>query len=248
MAVEDSARRLGLSEAYHVANRWLTHAGATPRAIKEPVDGIVELIGQGFHARVRIDSMPLGQGAVLGLIRAVENAATIRLMLFSVTGFTTGALVFADAQGVALFRLTVDGDVTVENAHARVLGPEDPLEPAFAPSATAEPEPESVIDPDTSEEAERVIWRDCPRCGATHHPRSNFCASCGSDLHTRLATLGSGGVPAIPSPSNFDTRGGRLSRDTPLQGQLVPLRHDHGPSLRCRTCGSNDIELLEPDR
>ena len=248
MAVEDNTRRLGLSEAYHVANRWLTHAGATPRAIEEPVDGVVELIGQGFHARIRIDSVPLRQGSVLGLIRAVENAAAVRLMLFSVTGYTTGALVFADAQGVALFHLTTDGDVQVENAHARVLWPDEPLEPAFAPSVIAEPDPVSVIDSATGAETERVAWRDCPRCGATHHPRSNFCASCGSDLHTRLATLGPGGAPTVPSPSKLDTRGGGFSRETPRQGQPVPTRHEHGPSLRCRTCGSGDIELIQQDR
>lgn len=240
---EYSAPRLGLSEAYHVVNRWLTHVGAVPRAIDEPVDGVVELTGSGFHARIRIHDTALPQGAVLGLLRVVGDRVDIKLMLWSVTDFTTGATVFADTQGVALFHIAGDGDVVPRNSHARVIMPAEPLEPAFAKPIVVEPPPPPVEEPEVDkDESGKVAWRDCPRCGATHHPRSNFCASCGADLHTRLTVVGPQ-TGALPAPSKLDSRGGLHGR---YGGDPVPRARPDGPTLRCRTCGSHDIELIHP--
>ncbi len=244
---QPSVPRLGLSEAYHVANRWLTHAGAVPRAIEEPVDGVVELIGQGFHARIRIDAAPLTQGAVLALLRAVADTSRVRLMLFSATGYTTGALVFADTQGVALFDLTADGDVAARNTHARALEPPERLEPAFAGPAepVTQPEAPETPPPESDPGTQRVEWKDCPRCGATHHPRANFCASCGADLHARLSVIAPEGGAGIPSPSKLESRGSSIHPALP--GKPVPAPRPDAASLRCRTCGSHDIELIHPD-
>ncbi|MFQ5553951.1 MAG: hypothetical protein ACE5GC_01110 [Acidimicrobiia bacterium] len=245
MTEQHNAPQLGLTEAYHVANRWLTHAGATPRAIEEPVDGIVELIGQGFHARIRIDTSPLGQGAVLAVIRAVEDTTSVRLVLFSVTGFTNGALVFADTQGVALFDLTAEGDVVPRNTHARTLLPGDPLEPAFAmPPAPVLDLDSAVVEEHDEHAQEGVSWKDCPRCGATHHHRSNFCASCGADLHVRLSVLGLDPGTNIPPPGKLESRGQAVAQTA--KGQPVPRQEGARPTLRCRTCGSPDIELINP--
>lgn len=245
----DKSHRLGLSEAYHVANRWLTHVGLPPRAIEEPVDGVVELTGNGFHARIRIDAVPLPQGAVLALLRAVADSVESRLILWSVSDFTNGAAVFADTQGVALFNVTSTGDVRACNSHARLLMPAEALEPAFpgAVEVAAEAEPE----PDPDEEIERdesgaIVWRDCPRCGATHHPRANFCAACGADLHARLKVIGPPGAAGVPAPSKLEDRG--QTRSSPSSGDPVPQPRADSASLRCRTCGSHDIELIHPHR
>lgn len=247
MSEQDDPGRLGLSEAYHVANRWLTYVGDTPRAIEEPVDGVVELIGSGFHARIRIDAVPLQQGAVLALLRAVADTEEPRLMLWSVSGFTNGAVAFADTQGVSLFSITADGDVVARNSHGRLLMPAEPLEPAFASPIVTEPE--AVLAPEPAEEHEDdegapIVWRDCPRCGATHHPRANFCASCGADLHARLQVLGAAGGAAIPQPSKLEDRG--QARPSRSSSEPVPQPRPDAPSLRCRTCGSHDIELIHP--
>jgi ribosomal protein L37E len=240
-----NAPSLGLAEAYHVANRWLAHAGTPARSIEEPVDGVVELLGPGFHARVRIGATPLPQGAVLAVLRTAGPTTQQRLLLFSVTGYTTGALVFADTQGVALFDISGDGDVVPCNTHARALMPAEPLAPAFAapvePEVADEPEP----DPEETADEEPVVWRDCHRCGATHHPRANFCASCGADLHTRLTMLGSDQGSARPSPSKLDSRGHSAATSLSSQ-QPVPPPRPGAPTLRCRTCGSHDIDLIYP--
>ncbi len=241
----DKAQRLGLSEAYHVANRWLTHIGFPPRAIEEPVDGVVELIGTGFHARIRIDAVPLPQGAVLALLRAVVDSAESRLILWSVSDFTNGAAVFADTQGVSLFNVTRTGDVVACNSHARLLMPAEPLEPAFPEAVEESVEPEHEPDEEIErDESGAIVWRDCPRCGATHHPRANFCAVCGADLHARLKVIGPPGGANIPAPSKLEDRSQVRSSATP--GDPVPQPRADAPTLRCRTCGSHDIELLHP--
>lgn len=240
MSERQDASRLGLTEAYHVVNRWLAHVGTPPQSISEPVDGVVELGGRGYHARIRIDSSPVPQGAVLAMIRAVGDPDALRMILFSVSGFTNGALVFADAQAIAAFELTTNGDVVPRNSHAKNLNPEIPLEPAFAKPVFVEPEPDSEPGSEKDDEAPStpVDWRDCPRCGATHHPRANFCASCGADLHTRITLIGD----ETPAERMLGTK-----QHDQRSGSPVP-RHTHtGPSLRCRTCGSDDIELIRPD-
>lgn len=230
-----------------MTNRWLTHAGHTPRAIEEPADGIVELIGATFHARIRIDASPLTQGAVLAHIRSVKDPSDVKLLLFSATGFTTGAMTFGDGQGIALFDLTEDGDVVPRNTHARVVMPAEELAPAFTVPLV---EDDSVADEEDDEAAlqtpETINWRDCPRCGATHHPRANFCGACGADLNSKIAVIGSSGGGLA---SKLDNRGAsHPSSGAPqTSGQPVPAPRANGPTLRCRTCGSHDIELVEPE-
>jgi ribosomal protein L37E len=91
---------------------------------------------------------------------------------------------------------------------------------------------DEVDEAETPEDAAPAGWRTCPRCGQTHHPSTSMCASCGMDLTVRSGgqLLGPKGQPAVshhaPGPSN-----------TPRPA---------GPTLQCRTCGSNDIELIQP--
>ena len=68
-------------------------------------------------------------------------------------------------------------------------------------------------------------WISCLVCGTTLHPDANFCAACGHDLHDDPVE-----TPPVAEVSR----------------QPVPVP-DHGtPQLQCRTCGSNDIELIRP--
>ena len=239
--------RLSLTEAYHATQRWLDHIGLRTSTINEPADGVVELRSSTHLARVRINTGPVAQRAVLALLRVSEEADLIPL-LFSATGFSNGAIGFSGSQNVGLFDLAGDGEIIPMNAAASQLMPEEPLEPAFAspiepvdaegpvsyfevPIIENEPDPEDA--PETENMSE---WRTCPRCGSTHHPGTRMCASCGADLATKTGggqLLGPRGTPAVvdkraPGPSN-------------------PPPERVGPSLKCRTCGSNDIELIYPD-
>jgi ribosomal protein L37E len=214
--------------------------------INEPADGVVELRSSTHLARIRINTGPVSQRAVLALLRVAEEAALIPL-LFSTTGFSNGAVGFSASQNVGLFDLAVDGEIIAVNKAAGQLMPEQALEPAFASPIEAT-EPESPIsyfevpsiedEPDVEELAgaeDMSDWLTCPRCGSSHHPGSRMCASCGTDLAARTGggqLLGPRGAPAVvpkraPGPSNPPER--------------------VGPTLQCRTCGSHEIELIYPD-
>ncbi len=238
--------RLSLTEAYHATQRWLDHIGLRTAMINEPADGVVELRSSTHVARVRISTGPVSQRAVLALLRAAEEAG-LNPLLFSATGFSNGAIGFSGSQNVGLFDLAADGDVIPMNAAANSLMPDEALEPAFAspieaadsegpisyfevPAIEDDPEPE-----EPSQDADQSDWRTCPRCGSSHHPGTRICASCGTDLTARTGggqLLGPRGTPAAvprhaPGPSN------------------PPVRV--GPTLKCRTCGSHEIELIYPD-
>ncbi len=245
MLQPETQPRLSLTEAYHATQRWLDHAGLPTASIDEPADGVVELRSATHLARIRINTGPVSQGAVLALLRAAEEAELTPL-LFSATGFTNGAIGFSGSRRVGLFDLGADGDVVPMNTTAGQLMPAEALEPAFAkPIESAESiEPISYFEVPTIEDSVEPgetfaagpgsDWRSCAQCGATHHPGSHFCASCGTDLTARTAggqLLGPRGTPA------------QAQRGTPVPS--APRRV--GPSLRCRTCGSPDIELVYPD-
>ena len=238
--------RLSLTEAYHATQRWLDHIGLRTSTINEPADGVVELRSSTHIARVRINMGPVSQGAVLALLRVAEEAG-LSPLLFSATGFSNGAIGFSGSQNVGLFDLALDGEIIPMNTAATSLMPEEELEPAFAtpieaaeslapisyfevPSIEDDPEPEDV-----AEVAAPGDWRTCPSCGSSHHPGTRVCASCGTDLKARTGggqLLGPRGTPSVvplraPGPSNPPER--------------------IGPTLKCRTCGSVEIELIYPD-
>lgn len=236
--------RLSLTEAYHATQRWLDHVGLRTVNIKEPADGVVELRSTTHIARVRINTGPVSQGAVLALMRSAQEDGLTPL-LFSATGFSNGAIGFGGSQHIGLFDLDQDGDVLPMNAVAKSLMPEEALEPAFStPIEAVEVEgPISYFEVPTLDEEPADVapveeiedgaeWRKCPSCGQTHHPSTRMCATCGMDLSTRSAgqLLGPTGQPAVipkraPGPSNPPAGG--------------------APSLRCNTCGSHDIALVQ---
>jgi hypothetical protein len=235
---------VSLAEAYHVAQRWLTFLGAVPEKITEPADGIIELRGAGLVTRIKFDRSPITPAAILAMLKATDGEA-VRRLLFSVTGFTDGAKSLGESRGFGLFDIDAIGDVHPHTTYSRSLVPSEPLEPAFLLLPTVEEE--AAADPMTNpfgpvEEVAEGQWIDCPRCGVTQHNAVEICVSCGADVTTggRIAAVSNPVQKAATASGNAVPR-----LATPLQSQAtaVPPAPAGGPALRCRTCGSHDIEL-----
>lgn len=211
---------LTLDEAYQAAYLWLDHIGDPPLEISEPAHGAVELVTERLFVRVRLSDGPVEQSSVLALLRAAE--AGKKLLIFSPSGFSPGAVSIAETQGIGLFALDATGRAAPETTHARAMMPDTEPEPPFVPQVEesgdsfwdAPEEPEQRRKDD--EEAETIDvgtfdWDDCPQCGTTHHRNAKFCRECGTDL-----------------------------RAAALEQEAADR-----PNLRCRTCGSFDIEHLD---
>jgi hypothetical protein len=228
--------RLSLAEAYLVAQSFLGHIRAVPSRVEEPVDGIVELEGAGMLSRVKFQRSPIGQGAIIALLKAADGTE-VDLALFSVTGFSGSAISFASNRAVALFDLTVEGDVVPVTTAAHAMMIDEPFVSPLDASAYTYSEPDFeevdddendpfVFEPATKTPGEVTVpsWRECGRCGTKHHKSAQFCAACGADLTKRTSAL--------------------LHEDAAPAGHPVPKPIAGGPTLRCKTCGSHDIELV----
>ncbi len=172
------------------------------------------------------------------MLKATEGEP-VRRLLFSVTGFTEGAMSLGEGRGFGLFDIDAIGDVHPHTTYARSLVPSEPLEPAFLHSPTPEEEKKAVaVNPFGPVEENAKEWIDCPRCGVTQHHSVEVCVSCGADVSAR-GRVASGQANAA---------GGAPARQSPLLTQspapaTVPRAPAGGPQLRCRTCGSYDIEI-----
>ncbi|MGI9666070.1 MAG: zinc-ribbon domain-containing protein [Acidimicrobiia bacterium] len=231
-----SNNQLTLDQAYQAAYLWLDHVGDPPVEISEPAHGAVELITENAFVRVRSSDTPVEQSSVLALLRAAESGK--RLLIFSPSGFSPGALAIAETQGIALYTLDSSGTAHPETTHARSLAPATDPDPPFAPSEeeaeggfwgdfeAGRPLQQSAEeDPDEpSIDAATTDWADCPNCGATHYRNARFCRECGANL---------GGAS--------DKSGVNQAGSHDHSGSPVPA----AGKLRCRVCGSHDIELLE---
>jgi hypothetical protein len=226
---------VSLAEAYHVAQRWLTFLGAVPEKITEPADGIIELRSAGLVTRIKFDRAAIAPSAILAMLKATEGEA-VRRLLFSVTGFTDGAKSLGESRGFGLFDIDAVGDVHPHTTYARSLIPSEPLEPAFLHVPVPEEEdPEAPSNP-FHDSPDPAAWVDCPRCGTTQHYTVEVCVTCGADISARGRVTGAGGAMA--------TGGGYVAPvQQPRQASVVPRAPAGGPRLRCRTCGSHDIEL-----
>ncbi len=234
---------VSLAEAYHVAQRWLTFLGAVPEQITEPADGIIELRSPGLVTRIKFDRSAVSPSAILAMLKATDGEP-VRRLLFSVTGFTDGAKSLGESRGFGLLDIDAIGDVHPHTTFARSLVPSEPLEPAFLHSPVPDQEqPSAQMNPFGPVEEIPSEWVDCPRCGVTQHHSVEVCVSCGADVSARgrvasKQPVGGGHAPAL--------------RQAPLLGMQpkaasVPRAPSGGPQLRCRTCGSFDIELQHGD-
>jgi hypothetical protein len=239
MAAKPKPRKqLTLDQAYQAAYLWLDHAGDPPIEISEPAHGSVELITERAFVRVRSSDAPVEQSSVLALLRAAGTGK--KLVIFSPSGFSPGALSIAETQGIALYTLDPIGRALAETTHARSFAPDTEPEPPFAPTEktsdddlwsdliAAEPEPvhdgETPAPPFPGIDAATTDWADCPACGTTHYRNAKFCRECGANLLAADAPREAAQpVATAPPPGSRGTTGSKL---------------------RCRTCGSHDIELL----
>lgn len=224
--VHSKTSQLTLDEAYQATFLWLDNAGDPPIDISEPAHGSVELRTERAFVRVRYSEGPVEQSSVLALLRAAETGK--KLILFSPSGFSAGALSIAETQGIALFSLDRYGRAIAETTHARSLAPDTEPDPPFAPPPkvddeedawSAKPNPfeqapqvheADEVDEDGKDvegiDATTLDWSDCPKCGTTHYRNANFCKSCGTSLQSET--------------DETDT------------------------SPRCKDCGSHNIEHL----
>lgn len=230
---------VSLAEAYHVAQRWLTFLGAVPDQVTEPADGIIELRSAGLVTRIKYDRTAVAPSAILAMLKATDGEP-VRRLLFSVTGFTDGAKSLGESRGFGLFDIDSIGDVHPHTTYARSLVPSEPLEPAFLHSPDPKDEtPSAPVNPFGPVDDTTGEWVDCPRCGVTQHHSVDICVSCGADVTTR------GRVTAVTAPAAVPPA---VAPRGPGHGQApsataVPRAPAGGPRLRCRTCGSHDIEL-----
>ncbi len=242
MPRKQTGSSLSFSEAYHAAQTFLVHIGATPVNLNEPVDGIVEFEGGGYFSRLRYDDAPVVQAAVLGLLKQVEEQDRTPI-LFTATGFSGSAELVGDRLNVALFSIMPDGDMKACTRSAHNLMPTEPFEAPFA-DALQDPEADrqsGVWRPGQHALADHE-WVDCPSCGTTHHPDANFCHRCGASLARKNRV-----DPTARRPN------GRDGADAPDPDEIrseVPAHIGGAGSLgdaatmRCRNCGSHDIESL----
>lgn len=237
-------KQLTLDQAYQAAYLWLDHAGDPPIEISEPSHGAVELITEQAFVRVRSSESPVEQSSVLALLRAAQSGK--RLVIFSPSGFSPGAKSIAETQGIALYSLDSTGRAIAETTHARSIAPDTEPDPPFAPTdedtsgdfwarfspSTSAPSPA----PDGGQaqggpilQAGTTDWADCPNCGATHYRNAKFCRECGKALAGGNQVSAG---PATPGPV------------VPSKGS-APSHGSSGSHLRCKACGSHDIELIE---
>ena len=222
---EAASNVLTLDQSYQAAFLWFDHKGEPPGEITEPAHGSVQLITDRTFARVRWSDKPVEQTSVLALLKAAPEDK--RLVIFSASGFTTGAISVAESQGIALYSFDASGIAHPETTRAKSLTPSDTQEPPFPPHEVETEEDDDFWAQTSSQRSENLDatapehvppleadpddWTDCPSCGVTHFRTALFCRSCGAHLET-----------GDPHPHNATA------------DQL---------GLRCRTCNGIDIAI-----
>jgi len=235
---------LGFTEVYHAVTQWLSHIEATPESLSEPADGIVEMRAQALIARIKYTKRPVDQGAVLSLLRADAAEGSDRL-LFVVTSYSDGAVALANSHVVALYLVGPDGLITPQTSEAHALMPRRPVPPPFSIQKSRKGPEMELEAPNWTEDT--TEWLTCPHCGAAHHPHATECGRCNVALADKGA---SEAVDATDPEVAVHTRGrkgtGRIQLSDPSMIRPVPVAVPGKPHLQCRTCGSSDIELVDP--
>jgi hypothetical protein len=220
-----ASNTLSLDQSYQAAFLWFDHKGESPDNITEPAHGSVQLETATTLARVRWSDRPVEQTSVLALLNAASDDK--RLVIFSASGFTAGAVSVAESQGIALYAFDTTGIAHAKTTHARSFAPDDAQEPPFPPHETEEDDDADFwarpkaggsdpTDTDTVADAPPLAanandWTDCPSCGTTHFKNARFCRSCGTHIESGL--------------------------QHPHTATAAEL------GLKCRTCGGTDIAI-----
>ena len=188
---------------------------------------------------MRYDDAPITQGAILALLKYVEGRDKAPI-LFSASDFSGAAEVFGENLNVALFAITKLGDMEPRSPAAHAMMPTERFEAPFAPVAREEDldRPPGVWMPGQTGIADHE-WLDCQVCGTTHHPEANFCHRCGASLARKNRV-----IPTSRRHTTLET-----ATTTPPVGvrrrdaAQASAEHDHPSSMRCRNCGSTDIDV-----
>lgn len=219
---------LGMTEAYHTTQKWLTFVGEPTTRIEDPTDGVLQLYTDQRMVRIRVGSDQAGQGAVIAMMRAAAEITDLDVAMFSPTGYNPSALEFAETRGIALFTLTPLGDVVGETVAARAMMPEGEFIPAFSERALAMADPlfEDEAHPEAVEEDDVEIigieWTSCSRCGVRQHPDLATCARCGTSLGP---------------PDGDQTADAAVPASHGAPEATISYR------LECNDCGSHDIDV-----
>jgi hypothetical protein len=180
---------LTLDQAYQAAYLWMFHIGEPPVEIAERGSQSVELRSAGVAAFVRVPDHELNQRTVLAVLASEPGDRT--RVIFSTTGFTPGAISIAQAQGIALYSLALDGSAVPENGRAVDIAPLDGPPPPFPVGRREEDFAVTKANWGPSEVSHEE-WVDCPSCGANQHRSLEFCRICGRALAAPAPAMASG--------------------------------------------------------
>jgi hypothetical protein len=98
--------------------RWLGHADA--QVTNAGADGGIDVVSNSALAQVKFHVRPAGRPALQALQGAAMGSAR-QLYFFSSGGYASTAIQYAEAMGIACFRLHPDGSVTPHSSAARSL-------------------------------------------------------------------------------------------------------------------------------
>lgn len=100
--------------------RYLGFEDATPTPVG--VDGGVDVVAAEAIAQVKMEGIPTGR-PVIQAIFGVSSLAQQRALVFSLAGYTTQAIEWAEAARVACFEFALDGSILAVSESARELLP-----------------------------------------------------------------------------------------------------------------------------
>lgn len=168
--------RLTLEQAYEAAYLWLFHIDQPPTEVVENPPEMVELYSEELISWVRA-SAKVPQKAILAMLQLDDER---KKAIFSVAGFSTGAVSIGESHGVALFTLRADGSVRAETGHAIMMMPNQ-----TPPAPFALPPEEEGLNPSPTwgtTKFDSDVWIDCPECGTNQHVSLDTCRVCGTRL------------------------------------------------------------------
>lgn len=168
--------RLTLEQAYEAAYLWLFHIDQPPTEVVENPPEMVELYSEELISWVRATA-EVPQKAILAMLQLDDER---KKAIFSVAGFSTGAVSISESHGVALFSLRADGSVQAETGHAIMMMPNQSPPAPFA--LPPEEEGTNTSKAWGTNKFDSNVWIDCPECGTNQHASLDTCRVCGTRL------------------------------------------------------------------
>lgn len=109
-------------DAERLAESWMRNSGFPgARRTGGSADAGIDVRAEGAIAQVKMEARPVGRPSLQRLVGARGTSANLRLLFFSVSGYTVAATEYARAMDISLLMFTPEGDVTPVNSHARTI-------------------------------------------------------------------------------------------------------------------------------